>query len=174
MKNIDIGRPGVFLFGLLLGLSVALAALAEKRTLTISQKFAPLFQSANVTQLEWSFVQARLGEVEDHADNLTETGIGSCCARYGYDPAKNKIVARFRWAPDTLNRLTVQEAKKRLSSAAIGAIGSAKYELEQQPGVKLELNDFEVDFVTWDEHAQFKTFAVYRNDQIEFVDHPLK
>jgi hypothetical protein len=174
MKNIDIGRPGVFLLGLLLGLSVALAAVAEQRAFTLSQKFAPLFHPANVTELEWRFVQARLGEVEDRIDSLTETGLGSCCARYWYDPTKNKIMARFRWASDTLNRLTVQEAKLRLSKAAISAIGDAKYELEQHPGVKLELTDFEVEFVTWDEHAQFKTFAVYRNSQVEFVDHSLK
>jgi hypothetical protein len=119
-------------------------------------------------------VQARLEQVEEQVNNLSDTGGGSCCASYGYDPAKNKIMVRFRYGPDTLNRLTVQEAQQRLRLAAITAIGDAKYELEQQPGAKLELNDFEVEFVTWDEHARFKTFAVYSNDQLQLTNRALK
>lgn len=141
---------------------------------SLTQKFATLFHPANITELEWSFVQARLGEVEDHVDNLSDTGLGSCCARYWYDPTKNKIIARFRWSPDTLNKLTVQEAKQRLRTAAVWAIADVKNKLEEQPGIKLELTDFEVEFVTWDEHAKFKTFAVYKSDEVEFIDHALK
>jgi hypothetical protein len=174
MKNIHVGRAGLFALGLLLGFSLAFAAISEQRVLSLSRKIESLSRPANITELEWRFVRTRLGEVEEQVNVLSQTGIGSCCARYWYDATKNKIIARFRYGPDTLNRLTVQEAKNRLSTAANGAIGATMAELEQESGVKLDPKDFEVEFVTWDEHAHFKTFAVYRNDQVEFVDHPLK
>jgi hypothetical protein len=172
-RNCFVGHPAAFLIGLLLGSSVVLAAVAGQRSGS-GQKFAPLLRPATVNELEWGLLRARLSQAEDRVNTLSDTGIGSCCASYWYDSAKSRIIARFRYAPDTLNRLTLQEAKDRLSKAAIGAIGSAKYELEQQPGVTLELKDFEVEFVTWDQHAQFKIFAVYTNDQVELVDRALK
>jgi hypothetical protein len=157
-----------------MGLSVAFAAVAEKRTSTLGQRVGPLLHPASVTELEWRLVQVRLSEVEDHVNELSDSGIDSCCASYWYDPAKDKIVARFRYAPETFNRLTVQEAKQRLRQAAISAGTAAQVELERQPGVSLEEKDFEVEFVTWDEHARFKIFAVYKNGQLDFVDQALK
>jgi hypothetical protein len=133
-----------------------------------------LLHPASVNELEWSLLRARLSQVEDSASGFTVTGIGSCCAQYRYDSDKSKIVARFFYSPSTLNRLTVQEAKERLSNAAIGAIEAAKFEVEQQSGVKLDEKDFEVEFATWGEHAQFKMFAVYRDNQVELVSTPLK
>jgi hypothetical protein len=154
---------------------LVIAAVAEQRAFgPLSQRVAPLLVPARVTELEWRLVQARLEQVEEQVNSLSDTGTGSCCASYGYDPAKNKIMVRFRYGPDTLNRLTVQEAQQRLRQAAITAIAAAMNDMEQQPGAKLELNDFEVEFVTWDEHARFKTFAVYSNDHLELTNRQLK
>ena len=89
-------------------------------------------------------------------------------------PSEPRSSADFDFAPGTLNTLTLSEAKSRLSNAAITAIGAAKYELEDRSGVKLDLKDFEVEFIAWDEHAKFKMFAVYKNDQLDFPDKPLE
>src|SRR5229473_1667344 len=90
-----VGRRGAFVLGLLVGLSVALAAVAEQRALSLSQRVAPLLHPAGITKLEWRLAQAQSSEVEARLDTLTDSGGGSCCASYWYDPAKNKIMARL-------------------------------------------------------------------------------
>jgi len=162
-----LGITAVFVSGFLLGLSVALASNAQQHTLTLSQRVAPLLRAPSVTELDWRLLRARLSVVEDQLNHLSDDGINSCCPSYRYDPARTRIVARFNYAPDTLNRLTLQEAKRRLSHAATSAIAAAHVELEQQPGASLETDDFEVEFVTFDEHAHSKLFAVYANEQLD-------
>jgi hypothetical protein len=92
-----------------------------------------------------------------------------------YDPDRGKIVGRYVFSPDTINTLTVQEARKRLSATAITSIADVLYKLKQQPHpVKADDHDFEIEFVTFDEHAKFKEFATFKIGQLELIDRALK
>jgi Tfp pilus assembly protein PilX len=143
-------RRGAFLLGLLFALSVALAALAEQRALTLSQRIAPLLRPAGITTLDWRLAQVKIREVEERIDKLTDASSPDayCCASYWYDPNRNKVMARLRYGSDTANLLTVQELKRRLGQAGQTVADRIEADLQIQDGINLKAGDVEVEFVT--------------------------
>lgn len=168
------GRRWAFVLGLLLGLSVALAAVAEQRTLSLSQRVSPLLRPAGITTLEWRLAQVQLSDVEERIDKLTDAGSpdGNCCASYWYDPTKGKIMARLAYGSDTADRLTVQDLRRRLGKAGQEATDRVGAQLKVEDGIKLEARDVEVEFVTG--LPEPRIFAVYRDGQLELIDRELK
>jgi uncharacterized small protein (DUF1192 family) len=153
---------------------VVLAALAEQRALTLSQRIAPLLHPAGITALDWRLAQVKLREVEERIDKLTDASSpdGHCCASYWYDPNRNKVMARLRYGSDTANLLSVQELKRRLGQAGQTTADRVEAELQVEDGIKLKAGDVEVEFAT--PLPEWRVFAVYSNGQLELTDRELK
>ncbi len=169
-----VGKPGVFLLGLVIGISVALAAVTEQRTLSLGQRITPLLRPASMTVLEWRMAQTQLREVQERIDKLTDASSPDsyCCASYWYEPTRNKVMARLRYGSDTANLLTVQELRRRLGQAGQTAADRLEAQLEIEDGIKLQAGDIEVEFVT--ALPELRVFAVFRNGQVELTDRKLK
>jgi hypothetical protein len=167
----SIGPRGSFVLGLLLGISAALAAVAEQQALSLSQRVAPLLHPAGITTLEWRLAQVQLSDVEERIDKLTDAGSldGYCCTSYWYDPTKGKIMARLIYGSDTADRLTVQELSRRLGQAGQGAADRVSAQLKVWDGISIEAKNVEVEFVTG-----LRIFAIYRDAQLELIDRKLK
>jgi len=138
----------------------------------LTARLTPL-ATRQVSELQWAMLQAELAQLRNQSAQLTESGVGSCCAQYGFDSKKGKLVASFFFAPKTLNSLTVQEAHKRLGMAAIDAIEGFRAVLTYRllTHVTIKDTDFEVEFATWDENdgGGRRVFAVYRNGGLELT-----